>query len=351
MKNILLAILVFAGISSYAQTFNGPESVEYDVANSRWLVGQNGSGKVLIYNPANGGLTELCTGMTSGPYGIEILGNVLYCCDGARVRGFDLSTGALISSINLGATFLNGITSDGNNFLFVTDYSAKKIFRVNVLTGTFNMMTTTVKSPNGIIYDGTNNRCVFVTWGGSAAIQAMSLADSTISTLYTTSLSNLDGIIRDQQGNYYVSAWGTASLNKTDANFSANPVAVKTGLSSPADLGINSAGDSIGIPNSGAANNVVFYAIPNGTGINEVDEHTMSVFPNPAKNTITITLDDAIVNGKIELFDMNGKLMASKSATGLVFFIHRDELPSGEYFVNVKNQTGDIKYSRKILFQ
>src|SRR5687767_15104022 len=73
----LLAILSIPFIS-FAQSFDSPESVEYDVVNSRWLVGNHGSGEVLEYSPGSGTLTPFCSGMTTGPYGIEILGNVLY---------------------------------------------------------------------------------------------------------------------------------------------------------------------------------------------------------------------------------------------------------------------------------
>jgi hypothetical protein len=342
-------LLLFFAITAGAQTFSGPESVEYDAANNRWLVGQKNNGKVLIYNPANGALTEFCTGMTNGPYGMEILGNVLYCCDGARVKGFDLSSGTMVFNLNLGATFLNGITSDGTSNLFVTDYTAKKIFRVNVATTTSNQMTTTVKSPNGIIYDGANNRCIFVTWGSSAPVQAMSLADSTISTLLTTTLTNCDGIIRDLSGNYYISAWGTSSLNKTDNTFSYNPVSVMTGLSSPADLGINSAGDSIGIPNSGNANNVVFYKINSPSGINEINHNNSIAFPNPTADRVTITIDNPVVNGRIELIDSSGKIVATDKANGKIFFIEKGNLPDGNYLVKISGK-GKVLYTNKIVF-
>lgn len=350
MKKLLFLALLFSQCISYAQTFSGPESVEYDVANSRWLVGQRTSGKVLILNPASGGLTELCTGMTAGPYGIEILGNVLYCCDGSRVRGFDLTSGAAVFSVNLAATFLNGITSDGVDNLFVTDYSAKKIYRVNVVTSTFNQMATTVKSPNGIIYDGANNRCVFVTWGSSAPVQAMSLVDSTISTLITTTLSNCDGITRDLSGNYYISAWGTSSLNKTDNIFSYNPTPVMTGLSSPADLGISAAGDSVGIPNSGSANNVVFYPISTSSGIIELNQNETNPFPNPASDRFTITLENPVINGRVELFDSAGKSVIVAKINGNIFFVEKGNLAGGNYMVIVSD-AGKTIYKQKIVFQ
>ena len=264
MKTAVLLALLCAPLLALAQSFDHPESVEYDAANARWLVGNHGSGEVLIYSPASGTLTEFCDGMSTGPYGIEILGNVLYCCDGGSVKGYDLDNGNQVFNLNTGASFLNGITNDGANHLFVTDFSAKKIYRINVSTNAFNLMATTAKTPNGIIYDGANNRLVFATWGSNAPVQALSLLDSTVSTLATTTFGNTDGIMRDQQGNWYIATWSPNALHKFDPMFASPPTTVMTGLSQPADLGINAPGDSIAIPNSGSANDVVFYALAQG---------------------------------------------------------------------------------------
>jgi hypothetical protein len=351
MRNYLILLLFFIPSLIFSQSFNGPESVEYDVANSRWLVGQNGSGVVLEYNPSSGLLTNFCSGMSTGPHGIEILGNVLYCCDGGWIRGYNLTTGAAVFNLNLGASFLNGITSNGNDQLYVTDFSAKKIYRVDVVNSTFNIMASTIKTPNGIIYDGVNNRCVFATWGSAAAVQAMSLLDSTITTLKTTTLSNIDGITKDVQGNWYVAAWSNNALSKLDANFVNAPVVVKTGLTSPADLGINATGDSIGIPNSGSANNVVFYVVPTSTGINENTFSAAKIFPNPSTELITISLDQAIVNGTIELNDSNGKQLLIEKFNGYVKQLYRGNLKAGIYFVQVKNEKGEVFQTRKVIFE
>jgi hypothetical protein len=205
MKTLLLLAALLPAFA-FAQSFSSPESVEYDAAHSRWLVGNHSSGDVLAYSPSSNTLTPFCTGMTNGPYGIEILGNVLYCCDGSRVKGYDLDNGSQVFNLNLNASFLNGITTDGSAYLFVTDFSAKKIYRVNTATNAFNLMATLVKTPNGIVYDGAQNRLVFATWGANAAVQSLSLFDSTVSTLVTTTISSFDGIIRDALGNWYLSS-------------------------------------------------------------------------------------------------------------------------------------------------
>lgn len=352
MKKLLLATCcVFSMFALRAQTFSSPESVEYDGVNNRWIVGQNGSGIIHIYSPASSSLVQLgSTTLPNGPHGIEVLGNTLYACDGNAIKGFDLTTGAQVFNVNLSATFLNGLTSDGGHFLFATDFTAKKIYRVNTNTNAFNLMTNTTYTPNGIYYDGANNRCVFVNWGSTARVQAMSLADSTVSTLYTTSTSNIDGITRDQQGNWYITTWGGNALRKFDPSFSAAPTSVMTGLSSPADIDINAAGDSIGIPNSGNANNVVFYTVPSTLGVplQVAPLQAMECYPNPAVTEVQIVLEQAVENATLVLFDASGKKVSEQAANGNRFTISRNNLADGFYYVALYNSAQQLLALQKV---
>jgi hypothetical protein len=236
MKKALL--ILFLGISaiSSAQVLNGPESIEWDEANSRWLIGNKGNGTILARSEA-GTLSNFVTGIPSGPYGIEILGNVLYACEGGFIRGYDLASGSNVFTLNLNGTFLNGLTSDGFGNLYATDFSAKKIFKVDVNAVTFSTLASGLaKTPNGIIYDGENDRCLYVTWGTNAPINAINLTTNAISTVLATTLSNCDGITRDSCGNYYVSSWGNNKLNKFDKSLTGTFTALSGTLSSPADI-------------------------------------------------------------------------------------------------------------------
>lgn len=346
---IFFFLIVYSSLP--AQTFSSPESVEYDAANQRWIVGQNGSGQIHVLSPLSNTLIPFASGIASGPHGLEILGNVLYCCDGPRILGYNLGTGAQVMNLNLGATFLNGLTTDGTNTLFATDFTAKRIYRINVTTQTFNIMASGFpKTPNGIIYDGSNNRCVFVTWGTAAPVQAMSLNDSTISTVTSTALNNCDGITYDANGNWYITAWGNSSLNRFNATFTVGPIIVMPGLSGPADIDINFNNDSIGIPNSGNANNVVFYTIPSTTGIVPVPGLSFKVGPIPANDAVVITVDEPILDGTVTLYDLSGKSLANSEFNGLVKTLYREKLPAGFYFLEVKNDSGEKVMVMKVCF-
>jgi sugar lactone lactonase YvrE len=235
-KTLFLLVCILQCSVLFSQSLNGPESIEWDANNSRWLIGNKGNGTILARNE-NGILSNFVTGISSGPYGIEILGDVLYSCEGGFIRGYNLTSGANVFTLNLNATFLNGLTSDGINNLYATDFSAKKIFKIDVNAVSFTTLASGLaKTPNGIFYDGENNRCVYVTWGSNAPIMAINLTTNATSTILATTLSNCDGITRDSCGNYYVSAWGNNKLNQFDASLTGTHTVLPTVLSSPADI-------------------------------------------------------------------------------------------------------------------
>ena len=259
IKTYALVLSVFVTTLAFAQaTYNGPESVEYDYTNNRWLIANTDNGNILARS--NTGVLSVFTAGPLAPYGIEIVGTTLYVCDGSRIKGYNLTSAAEVFNVNTGATFLNGITHDNSGNLYATDFSAKKIYKIKIATQQVTTFVTGLaKSPNGIIYDQPNNRCVFVNWGTNAPIMAVSLADSTTSTITTTTLSNCDGIAKDGAGNYYVSSWGLNGISKFNNTFMGGPTTVVTSLSSPADIFYNTVNDTLAVPNSGNSNNVGFY--------------------------------------------------------------------------------------------
>ncbi len=262
MRKLLLFLpFVFSSILS-AQTYSGPESVEWDGANNRWLI-SNTTSHAILARSVGGTLTTLVPTTGSGPHGIEILNNVLYACCGGSIKGYDLTSGVEVFNLNLGGSFLNGLTTDGDSVLYVTDFSNKDIFRVNPTTSQFYVMSSnTVSTPNGILYDGANNRCIFVNWGGSAAIKAIDLTTYTITTLTPTTLGNCDGITVDSCGYYYVTAWSNNKLNRFNPDFLGGSTVVTGTLSSPADIDLKpGATDTIGIPNAGN-NTCSFLTLP-----------------------------------------------------------------------------------------
>jgi hypothetical protein len=351
MKKIftLFFFLTHSALQSSAQSYSGPESVEYDAANGRYLVACNGAINS-IQQVVSGQPPTLFTSNVAGPNGIEILGSKLWVCDGGRIKSFDLATAALIDNLNLAASFLNGLTSDGVEFLFASDFSAKKIYRINTNTGAFNVMVAnTVTSPNGMWYDGVNNRLLFVNWGGSAPVKEISLADSTVATVVTTSQGNCDGIGRDAAGNYYISSWSPQAVYRYDSTFNSPVAVITSGLSNPADIYYNASNDTLAVPNAGN-NTVTFHFLGASVSIDEIKENTgVNVFPNPINESAVLeySLTDA-GEVKLMLYNATGKLVKilidkhQKPGKHSIQF-NRTGFAAGQYFFSLQADSKTYK--------
>lgn len=311
MKKLLMILLLMNGVLSsvFAQSFNGPESVEYDYLNQQWFVGNKNNGTVVIWK--GGVLYNFASGLTAGPYGIEIFNGVLYCChNNGQIRGFDINNGQTVFNITTSAQFLNGITHD-DSALYATDFSGLKIFRIDVANQSYSIIASGLaKTPNGIFYDSTYNRCVFTTWGTGASIQQIDLSTNVVSTLKTTTLGNIDGIARDEFGSWYVSAWSNNTVTRFDSLFSGTGTVVAAGLKNPADIFYNIVGDTLAIPNSGSANNVVFV----GFIANAVQESiltTTNCYYNTVSGRVFVSLTHPLAHSAtITVYDVNAKIIS-----------------------------------------
>ena len=318
-------------LSASAQTLNGPESIEYDAARNRYLISNSSNGQILARNSA-GTLSIFKNNISPSPYGLEILGNTVYACCSGFIKGFDLETGNQVFNLNLGATFLNGITTDGLSNLFATDFSAKKIYRIKPASNSYNVMASNlVQSPNGICYDQANNRLVFVNWGSNAPIKALSLSDSLVLTLATTNLGNCDGIVWNGLDTWYVSVWTGQKVMKFDANFAAGPILVANALGSPADIDYNLEGDTLAIPNSGN-NTLTFIGLPSIVNVN-CNLLPLSVLENEITfDSSQLSFGNSVI--RVPLLNSSGLGFAYPLARLRV----QDNLPQGMEFGN--NQSG-----------
>ena len=334
-------LLILLSLTTFSQTYNSPESIEFDYANNRWLIANNSGGNILARS-TSGVLSYFVTGV-AGPHGIEIVDDTLYVCSGGILKAYNLISAAPIFSINLGATFLNGITHDAN-YLYISDFSAKKIFRFDMATRAFSVFVTGLaKSPNGIIYDAPNNRCVFVNWGASAPIMAFDVTTATVSTVTTTALGNCDGIAKDGAGNYYVSSWTLNGISMFNNTFTGGPTTVVTGLSSPADIFYNVLSDTLGVPNSGSGNNTTYHYF----GVTSINENNnlfkLNIHPNPIINFCELSYE-LQEQGKvtISLFDTKGemvKTILTEQQRKGVHSITTDfsEFTAGNYVIVISN--------------
>ncbi len=307
MNRLYALLLAMLPLLATGQSYNGPESAEFDYINRRWLIGNTSSHQILSRDSL-GNLSVLVNSTTSGPYGIEIVGDTVFCCSGGSIKGYLLSDGTPVYSLNVGGSFLNGLTHDHAGNLFATDFSTKSIIRVHIASQTFAPVATSLpNTPNGIVFDGYNNRCVFVNWGSNAPIRAIDLATYAVTTVVTTTLGSCDGITRDAIGRYYVSNWSDQSIVRFDSAFAAPPATVVSGLSNPADIFYNVVDDTLAIPNAGN-NTVTFYGFPSAVGLSHVAAtEPVMVYPNPVDRLSSIRFGNLIQGSRVSLHAVDGR--------------------------------------------
>ena len=310
MKKIyLLVIAVFIGSSVCGQSLAGVESIEYDPINNRYLASSDNTSIVAI--APNGALSHFGSGAQAS-HGMEVFGGKLYAIDGSTIRCYDLVTESLVFSTPIsGAQFLNGMASNGVDSLWFTDFSGKDIYAMDVnQPQNYTMVVQNIQEqPNGIAYDGANNRCVFVTWG-TGKVKAMDLNTYNVTNIISnTGLSNIDGIDRDDNGDWFLSAWTPASITKYQSDFSSVIETLNVpGIYQPADICYSTETDTLAIP---GANQVIFIGFENpGVGMEEENFESHRIYYNAGFPVIQFDFLQA-QEAQLEVLDMNGRVVYS----------------------------------------
>jgi len=325
MRIIALLAALLCTFSTQAQSLSGVESVEYDPINNRYLASSDGTSIVAI--APNGALSYFGSGLTAD-YGMEVMNGTLFAIAGSTIKGYDLATETQVMSLSIsGATFLNGMGNNGTNKLWVSDFSAKKIYEVNVADinnpSYTAIVSNTVTTPNGIVYDGDNNRILFVNWGTGAAIKAVDLGTNMVSNVVAnTGLGNIDGIDRDGDGNWYISSWSPARITKYNNDFSSSEIITVPGISSPADICYAPETDTLAIP---GGNQILFVGFESSTVGFDEDE-----FEDPFR----IHYSDGFPVVRFELTEMQDARMEVLDMSGRnVFTVFEGSQPKGHQTV------------------
>lgn len=294
---------------SCAAQYSGPESVEHDPAGDRYFVSNTVSGDILVRDQL-GALSSFVT-VSPAPYGLEIMGDVLYACSGGSVKGYALSDGEQVFNRNLGGSFLNGITTDGT-FLYATDFSSTRIYKVDVVNNTSSILVSnTAGTPNGIVWDPTGGRLVVVFWGNNAPIKSFNAITGAAQTLVAnTGLGNVDGITIDCLGNFLVASWSPDRLTRFAPDFASAGVNTGvTGLANPADIDFDLVNNRVCVPNSGA-NSVTLSDVDCSNRIEERTAYTLHTMPNPTEGLVRFD-PPMLTNEPFMVLDARGSLQGS----------------------------------------
>jgi len=358
-KIIIIGILIFCGslmMSCRSQNLLAwPESIIYDSLHHRYLISNCQTGDIIQVDSI-GNQSYFAQGVQA-IQGLEIVGNTVYVGCDSLIRGFDLETGAMVMNIHVtGVINLNDITADTSGNLYAGDVFSTKIIKVDLGTQNWWVFVNGngIHRPNGIFFDKAYNRILVCSYRYHSPIQAISLADTSVTVLAATTLSDCDGITKDKYGRYYVTSWETNSIYRFDSAFSNPPTLVYTNQCGPADISYDRVHDVIAIPLQGCNSwdtlhtDPVVGMVENPTGSSPGSVVIDQCYPNPAKDNVTIEFSvKKTENISLGLNDVMGInkftfLNEEKTPGNYSIEINLDKLNPGNYFINLKTRSETI---------
>ena len=252
-----------------ADGFSTPESMIYDADQRVWFVSNiNGSpsakdGNGFISRLTSDGVVDSLHFVQGGrggvsldaPKGMAITGDTLWVTDINVLRGFNRKTGAPVATIEFGrrALFLNDITATPDTSLVLTDTGIiiadsmthpgpDRIFRVKGRTISVTAEGAHLQGPNGIVWDASEGgRLIMVPFGGTTIFTGKEGSGAIPLSLGP---GQHDGVVV-LDGQILVSSWADSSVSAISPN---GITKVITGVPSPADIGLDTAGRRLGIP-------------------------------------------------------------------------------------------------------
>lgn len=214
--------------------------------NNGFISRLNKRGKVLDLHFIEGGRNGVTL---NAPKGMVVSGGKLIVTDIDHVRGFDVKTGAPLFSHPIeGAGFLNDICLGPEGEAYITDTGTGKIHKLSpdqsAITLFADSESAGISSPNGIIYDELSGKLLLVGWGQNT-LWYLNLQGEQVGSI-DLGAKNLDGIVGDGKGSFYISSWESNSVHKVDSE--GNVTILKDSLPAPADISIDRQGKRIFVP-------------------------------------------------------------------------------------------------------
>jgi len=360
---MVLMCLLTVGNAFTQNLLNGPESIVFDTKNECYFVSnwENGTivriGKDNVQKVFKSGLTH-CAGLL-------IADSLLYVANKGKITVLNLANAEVKFEIAItGAKHIDDITIDTSGHVYATDWQVKRVFKVDIKQKTSSVFVQGISyTPLGILFDKPDSRLILLAFGNNVPIRAVNITTGAVSTIKATNFKDLDDIVRDNKGNYYITAWGTNTVYKFDRNFSKDPETVSSGHKGPAGLAYNEKEDLLAITNYNAKT-IDFVSLANTAVHTEkqmVQPNEFELFqnyPNPFNPDTIIQYalkHDGYVH--ISIYNSIGQktriLVNERQKTGVYSILwdgadqQSQQSPSGTYFC--KLTVGKNSVTRKLI--
>lgn len=273
MRSILITavtFLVFVAQATSAEKgrkpLDAPEAAYWHAESKTWFVSNLGGGLSLARDGIGwlaryddqGRLVDprWVEGMDA-PTGIAAVGNLVYVADRNGVHEIDVNQAKILRTIEIpGSQFLNDVAAAPNGDLFVSDFEANRVYRLNRdRKPEIWLESNRLENPNGLIVDGDD--LVIATWGPmtdpktfavkhpGTILKANLRSRKLVPLLTGDPIASFDGIVQ-VGGNYFATDWPNGRLLRISKAGAVQEVL--TGFYQLADLGYDPTSKTLAMP-------------------------------------------------------------------------------------------------------
>jgi len=284
IKLIIAFVMIgFGGLSaqeSDSPVYDAPDQVVWDPSSRSWFVSNLGGG-ISLKRDGYGWIVKLDqTGKVidprwvenlDAPTGMVVAGNLLYVVDRDGLYEINIATAKISHFYKItDPQFLNDVALGPDGKLYVSDFSAQRIYRVDPKRKNVEIFIESEKldTPDGLFVDG--NKLIVASWGPivdpatfatsrKGAVLSVDLHTKTIKPYLKEGLEvgNLEGIAKVGD-DFYITDWMSGLLLRvTKSGFNV----VISGLKNPSDPNYAEELGVLAIPEHGT-NRVLFIKLP-----------------------------------------------------------------------------------------
>ena len=239
-----------------------PESVLFDKANQILYVSNidgtdpwKADGKGSISKVGLDGkiiAAEWVSGMNA-PKGMGIYNGKLYAADLGNIAVIDIASGKIEKNIPIqGATGLNDISIDPNGVIYVTEYLAKKLYKI--ANEKAELIAENLTQPNGVLFH--NNELFLLDGTGMFKVNA----DKSMAKITDGMEGGVDGIENIEGNSFIVSCWEGALWQVNADGTKHLLMDTRKEKRSTADIGFDPATKTVYVPTF-FRNTVVAYEV------------------------------------------------------------------------------------------